>query len=335
MIWEPHPMHDHSSDGFIHPHVFLGRHHAANERRTLIVVALTSAMMVAEIGGGAIFGSMAVIADGLHMSTHAAALGVAALAYVYARRHASDPRFAFGTGKFGDLAAFASGLALAMVALFIAYEAIGRLIHPRPIAYDEALALAAIGLCVNLASAWLLRDEDHDHARHAHLHDDPADHHAHHHAHGDAPRHSHSDTDHNLRAAYVHVIADAATSLLAIGGLFLARNLRLIWMDPVVGLVGTAVILSWAYGLLRDAGGILLDVTPDERLCEAIKSRLETDGDFVSDLHLWRLGPGHRAAIISIVSDHPKSPQEHKARLADLPGLSHVTIEVLTCPGTR
>jgi cation diffusion facilitator family transporter len=314
-------MHDHSLDGFTHSHVFLGRHHAANERRTLIVVALTAVMMVAEILGGAIFGSMALIADGLHMSTHAAALGIAALAYIYARRHADDPRFAFGTGKFGDLAAFASGLALAMVALLIAYESIGRLIHPRGIAYDEALALAALALCVNLASAWLLRDD------HAHHHDPRRDHeHPHNHD------HSHADTDHNLRAAYIHVLADAATSLLAVGGLFLARNFGLIWMDPLVGLVGTGVILNWAYGLLRDAGGVLLDVMPDDRLREKIKARLETEGDFVSDLHLWRLGPGHRAAVISIVSDHPRSPQDHKARLADLPGLSHVTIEVLTCP---
>ena len=231
-------MHDHSLDGFTHAHVFLGRHHAANERRTLFVVCLTAAMMVAEIVGGAIFGSMALIADGFHMSTHAAALGVAALAYVYARRHADDPRFAFGTGKFGDLAAFASGLALAMVALLIAYELIGRLIHPRSIVYDEALAIAGLGLCVNLASAWLLRD---DHA------------HSHHHDHGGDHDHAHSDTDHNLRAAYVHVLADAATSLLAIGGLFLARNFGLVWMDPLVGLAGCCVILSWAYGLVRDS----------------------------------------------------------------------------------
>ncbi|HKH81948.1 MAG TPA: CDF family Co(II)/Ni(II) efflux transporter DmeF [Methylovirgula sp.] len=311
-------MHDHSLDGFTHPHVYLGRHHAANERRTLIVVGLTAAMMVAEIGGGALFGSMALIADGLHMSTHTAALGVSALAYVYARRHADNPRFAFGTGKFGDLAAFASGLALAMISLLIAYECIGRLIHPLAIAYDEALAIAAVALCVNLASAWLLRDDHEHHHDHDHDHD-----------------HDHSQADHNLRAAYIHVLADAATSLLAIFGLFLARNFGLIWMDPVVGLAGCCVILSWAYGLLRDSGGVLLDVTPDDRLREAIKARLETEGDFVSDLHLWRLGPGHRAAVISIVSAHPRSPQEHKARLADLPGLSHVTIEVLTCPGAR
>jgi cation diffusion facilitator family transporter len=308
-------MHDHSFDGFTHPHVYLGRRHAANERRTLIAIALTAAMMVAEIGGGAIFGSMALIADGLHMSTHVAALGVAALAYVYARRHANDPRFAFGTGKLGDLAAFASGLVLAMVALFIGYESVIRLLAPRSIAYSDAVAIAALGLCVNLASAWLLHDDHHEHMPH------------------DGHRNDH--TDHNLRAAYVHVLADAATSLLAIGGLILAWIFGFVFMDPVVGLIGMGVILSWAYGLLRDAGGVLLDVTPNDHLCEAIKARLETEGDFVSDLHLWRLGPGHRAAVISIVSDHPKSPQEHKARLADLPGLSHVTIEVLRCPGAR
>lgn len=307
-------MHDHSLDGFTHPHVYLGRHHAANERRTLLVVALTAAMMIAEIGGGVMFGSMALIADGLHMSTHAAALGIAALAYVCARRYANDPRLAFGTGKFGDLAAFASGLALALVALLIAYESVTRLIHPRGIAYDEALAIAVLGLSINLASAWLLRDADHRDRHH---------------------RHGHDDADHNLRAAYVHVLADAATSLLAIGGLLLARNFGLVFMDPAVGLIGMGVILSWSYGLLRDSGSVLLDVTPDDHLREAIKARLETDGDFVSDLHLWRLGPGHRAAVISIVSDHPKSPQEHKARLTDLPGLSHVTVEVLRCPGTR
>ncbi|MGH6818045.1 MAG: cation diffusion facilitator family transporter, partial [Methylovirgula sp.] len=193
----------------------------------------------------------------------------------------------------------------------IGYESVTRLIHPRAIAYDDALVIAALGLSVNLVSAWLLRDT-HPHAHHRHA--------------------AHDDADHNLRATYVHVLADAATSLLVIGGLLLVRNFGLVFMDPAVGLIGTAFILSWAYGLLRDSGSVLLDVTPDDHLCEAIKARLETEGDLVSDLHLWRLGPGHRAAVISIVSDHPKSPQEHKARLADLPGLSHVTIEVLRCP---
>ncbi|HLH11316.1 MAG TPA: CDF family Co(II)/Ni(II) efflux transporter DmeF [Methylovirgula sp.] len=329
--------HDHSADGFVHPHVFLGADHEGNERRSLLVVALTAAMMVAEIIGGAIFGSVALIADGLHMSTHAAALGVTALAYVLARRHVNDPRFAFGTGKFGDLAAFASGLALAMVALLIAYESISRLIHPHAIAYNEALAIAGLGLCVNLASAWLLGAGPHEHHHHHHHGHDHHEHDHHEHDHHDHSGHAHaqSDADHNMRAAYVHVLADAATSLLVIAGLLMARIFGFVWMDPVVGLIGVCVILSWAFGLLRDSGSVLLDVTPDDQLCATIKRRLETEGDFVSDLHLWRLGPGHKAAVISIVSDHPKPPEEHKARIADLPGLSHVTIEVHPCPGAR
>jgi cation diffusion facilitator family transporter len=330
-------MHDHANDGLSHQHVFLGAHHAANERRTLAVVALTVAMMVAEIVGGLLFHSLALIADGLHMSTHAAALGVSAFAYSYARHHAHDPRFAFGTGKVGDLAAFTSGLALAMVALFIAYESVNRFFAPQPIAYNEALLLAAAGLCVNVASAWMLRDShDHHHGHvrgqthtndhgHSHSHDD------HRHDHG----HDHADQDLNLRSAYVHVIADAAVSILVIVALLLARALNWTWLDPVVGLVGSAVIISWAYGLLRDAGVVLLDMTADEKMKEQIRTRLETNGDFVSDLHLWRVGPGHRAAMISLVSSNPRPVEVCKAVLADLPGLSHVTIEVLTCPNAQ
>ncbi len=319
-------MHDHASDGLSHPHVFLGAQHAANERRTLAVVALTVAMMIGEIVGGLLFGSMALIADGLHMSTHAAALGVSAFAYYYARRHADDSRFAFGTGKVGDLAAFTSGLALAIVALFIAYESIGRFFAPQPIAYGEALALAGLGLCVNVASAWLLRGS---HAHHGHMHgnvDDQTHDHDHDHAHG------HGDQDLNLRSAYIHVIADAAVSIFVIVALLLARAFGWAWLDPAVGLVGAVVIVSWAFGLLRDAGGVLLDMTPDEKMKDIIRSRLETNGDFVSDLHLWRVGPGHRAAMVSVVSSNPEPAEALRARLADLPGLSHVTIEVLTCP---
>lgn len=325
-------MHDHANDGLSHPHVFLGAHHAANERRTLAVVVLTIAMMVAEIAGGLLFHSMALIADGLHMSTHAAALGVSAFAYSYARHHVNDPRFAFGTGKVGDLAAFTSGLALAMVAIFVAYESVTRFFSAQPIAYDEALALAAAGLCVNVASAWLLRgahDHDHGHAHgHSHGHSQTHDHEH------DNP-HDHGDKDLNLRSAYIHVIADAAVSILVIAALLLARAFNWTWLDPVVGLVGAAVIISWAFGLLRDAGGVLLDMTPDEKMKETIRARLETNGDFVSDLHLWRVGPGHRAAMISLVSSRPRPAEACKAALADLPGLSHVTIEVLTCPNAH
>jgi cation diffusion facilitator family transporter len=315
-------VHDHASDGLSHPHVYLGEHHAANERRTLAVVVLTIAMMIGEIVGGLLFHSMGLLADGLHMSTHAAALGVTAFAYSYARQHVNDPRFAFGTGKVGDLAAFTSGLGLAMVALLIAYESAVRFFNPQPILYNEALMLATLGLGVNVASAWLLRgSHSHGHA-HSHAHDD--DDHAH--------DHHHHDQDLNLRAAYMHVMADAAVSILVIAALLFARVFGWVWLDPFVGLVGSAVIVSWAYGLLRDAGGMLLDMTPDEKMKETIRTRLETDGDWVCDLHLWRLGPGHRAAVISVVSSSPKPAEEHRARLADLPGLSHVTVEVLTCP---
>ena len=327
-------MHDHANDGLNHSHIFLGVEHAANEKRMLAVVALTCVMMVGEIVGGLAFRSIALVADGLHMSTHAAALGISAFAYWYARRHANDPRFAFGTGKVGDLAAFTSGLALAMVALLIAYEAISRFFSPQPIAYVEALALASLGLCVNIASAWLLRnDHDHGHGHshgHSHDHDHSPGEHAHDHDHDHAR--DHGDQDLNLRSAYVHVIADAAVSILVIGALLLARAFGWNWLDPVVGLVGSVVIISWAYGLLRAAGSVLLDMTPDESMKDTIRARLETDGDYVSDLHLWRVGPGHRAAMISLVSSNPRPAEAHKAALADLPGLSHVTIEVLTCP---
>src|ERR1700733_13646264 len=193
--------HEHSIDPFRHDHIYLGEHHERNERKTWIVIALCSAMMVAEIAGGLFFGSMALIADGMHMSTHAGALLIAALAYTYARRHAKDRRFAFGTGKLGELAAYSSALILAMIALLIGYESVSRLISPVAINFDQALPIAGLGLCVNLLSAWLLRD-DHDHAHgHDHSHDEP-DHH-----HEDDRGHKH---DLNMRAAYVHVIADGA-----------------------------------------------------------------------------------------------------------------------------
>jgi cation diffusion facilitator family transporter len=317
-------MHAHTLDRFTHEHVFLGAQHERNERRVWLVVALTFTMMVAEITGGTLFGSLALVADGWHMSTHAAALSISALAYLYARRHARDPRFAFGTGKLGDLAGFASAIVLAMIALLIGYESVNRLLHPVPIAYGEAVAIAVLGLAVNLASAWLLGDE-HDH-HHGHGHD-------HHHDHDHAPHHHAHDL--NLRSAYVHVLADAATSVLAILGLLAAGLLHWTFMDPVVGLVGTGVILSWAWGLIRDAGAVLLDTVPDPALASAIRDRLEVEGDRVSDLHLWRVGPGHNAAVVALVSDHPLPAGAYKARLAALPGLSHVTVEVEPCPGAH
>jgi len=321
-------MHAESLDPWRHEHVFLGPHHQRNERRSWGVVALCGTMMSAEIVGGWLWGSMALVADGLHMSTHAGALVIAGSAYAYARRHASDERFAFGTGKLGDLAAFSSAIVLAMIALLIGYESLGRLFQPVPIAFDQAIPLATLGLAVNLVSAWLLHEERPDGAsasrRHAHGYEHA--HHDHHHPHD-------HHADHNLRAAYVHVMADAAVSVLAVIGLTTGRVLGWVWLDPAMGLVGMAVILNWSWSLVRVSGAVLLDVRP-EGIARAIVDRLEAGRtDRIADLHLWRIGPGHHAAVVSIVCDRPEPPAAYKARLADIAGLSHVTIEVLACPG--
>jgi len=312
-------MHTDSLDTWRHEHVFLGAEHDRNERRSWAVVALCAAMMTAEILGGWLWGSMALIADGLHMLTHAAALVVAAVAYAYARRHAQDQRFVFGTGKLGDLAAFANALILAMIALLIGYESVERLIHPVAIAFDEAIPLAALGLGVNLLTAWLLWD---DHDAHHHMAENDDDHNRHHNA------------DHNLRAAYVHVVADAAVSLLALLGLTAGRTFGWVWMDPVMGIVGMLVIANWSWNLIRVSGAVLLDMQPRNGIAREIARRLEAGfDDRVSDLHFWRLGPGHNAAVVSLVSDRPEPPLAYKARLAGIPGLSHVTVEVHPCPG--
>jgi cation diffusion facilitator family transporter len=319
-------MHTHSLDQRVHDHVFLGEKHEENERRTWFVVALTLVMMVGEIAAGSIFGSMALLADGWHMGTHAAALGIAGAAYLFARRQAGNARFSFGTGKFGDLAAFSSAIILGMVAVQIAYESVLRLISPVPIVYGEAIAVACLGLAVNLVSAWLLRDShDHHHGHaHEHDHDHDSDDHDHH-------GHDHHHRDNNLRAAYIHVLADAATSVLAISALVIAMFSGWNRVDPAVGIVGSFVIASWAYTLIRDAGRVLLDVSVDNRLEQAIRARLEAGDDRVTDLHVWQLGPGHCAVVISLVSDAPLQPAIYKERLHDLKGLSHVTVEVERC----
>jgi cation diffusion facilitator family transporter len=325
-------MHTHSMDSFRHSHVFLGEAHERNERRTWAVIALCAAMMAAEIVGGLLFGSVALIADGLHMSTHAGALLIAALAYTYSRRHADDSRLAFGSGKFGDLAAFTSAIILAVIALAIGYEGVERLIRPVPIAFDQAIPIAAAGLIVNLLSAYLLRDDRGHHAYdHSPVHDHDHAHEGDDHGH----EHVHIHRDHNLRAAFVHVAADAAVSMLVIIGLVAARRFGWLWIDPAISLVATLVILSWSWTLVRSSGAILLDVCPDPTLARRIAACLEQGSDRISDLHVWRLGPGHLAAVISLVTDEPHPPEHYKARLSGLPGLSHVTIEVLPCPGTH
>jgi cation diffusion facilitator family transporter len=400
----------------LHSHVFLSEDHQKSERKTWAVIWLCSAMMVLEIVGGWLFGSIALIADGLHMSTHAGALLLAALAYTYARRYADDPRFTFGTGKLGDLAGFTSAIILAMIALLIGYEAISRLFEPVPIHFTEAIPIAVLGLAVNVASAWLLsggHDHGHGHGHnhgHDHAHDDEETHriatddgdvilevfedgvpprfrfhsesggiklsaaaasvetvrpdgtrqvftledrggylesveeipepHAfranvrlgaqtyplsfeeHEHAHGSAAR------DHNMRAALVHVMADAAVSVLVIVGLLLARALGWLWMDPLAGIIGACVIASWSFGLIRDTGAILLDMNPDRRMADNLKRSIEDEGDRLVDLHLWRLGPGHLGAIVSVATAKPQEEQYYRAKLARFRSLSHLTIEV-------
>ena len=332
-------MHSQSLSSWQHDHVFLGERHGRNENRTWIVVLITLAMMAVEIVGGSIFQSMALVADGWHMATHAAALAIAAFGYRFARQHLHDSRFSFGTGKFGELAAFTSAISLALVAIFIAVESVDRLLNPVAIRFNEAIAIAVVGLAVNLLCAWLLRDDHHHHGhsdrhRHGgHGHEDRHEHRHGDHAHHDhIHRHGHAAHDHNLRAAYIHVLSDALTSILAIVALVTARAKGWVWMDAAVGIVGAGVIAVWAASLIRASGAVLLDMVPDPSLLRQARARLEIDGDRVSDLHLWRLGPGHSALIAVIVSDTPEAPEFYKRRLAGLSGLSHVTIEVQACP---
>ena len=405
--------HANTASALRHSHVFLGEGHERSERKTWAVIWLCGAMMIAEIVGGLLFGSIALVADGLHMSTHAGALLLAALAYTFARKHASDPRFTFGTGKFGDLAGFTSAIILAMIALLIGYEAVKRFAAPVPIHFAQAIPIAVLGLAVNIASAWLLSGGEHHHHHHgfglghAHDHDEtrrivtgggavllevfeedtpprfrlrsetaalpaagsawietvradgarqhfsfvnhggylqsaeeipephdftatlniageahPVMFEEHDHAHGAA------DRDNNMRAAVIHVLADAAVSVLVIVGLLLARTFGWLWMDPLAGIVGACVIASWSYGLIRDTGAILLDMTPDKRMAENLRQMVEADGDQLTDLHLWRLGPGHLGAIVGIATEQGRGPDYYRSKLARFPSLSHLTIEV-------
>jgi cation diffusion facilitator family transporter len=394
-----------------HSHVFLGARHETSERRTWAVIWLCGAMMVAEIVGGLLFGSIALVADGMHMSTHAGALLLAALAYSYARRHANDPRFTFGTGKCGDLAGFTSAIVLALIALLVGYESINRILAPVPIHFAEAIPIACLGLGVNVVSAWLLSGGEHHHHSHGAEHDG----HVHNETHriatqdgvmilqvfedGVPPRfrlraetgpalsqsavietvrpdgarqsfamvnsgnylesadeipephafiahvriggnehpvifeeHEHAHTpahrDNNMRAALIHVIADATVSAAVIVGLLLARAFGWLWMDPLAGIVGACVIASWSYGLIRDTGAILLDMNPDRRMADDLRQTIESDGDTLADLHLWRLGPGHLGAIVSICTRQQRNPGYYRARLAPFHSLSHLTIEV-------
>jgi cation diffusion facilitator family transporter len=311
--------HHHSRLNNRHNHIFLGQNHQRNERRTWAVIAVTTAMMVVEIVAGHLFGSMALTADGWHMSTHAGAILVSALAYSLARRHASNHRFTFGTGKFGDLAAFASAMFLGLVAIIIAWESAWRMLEPVSINFSEAILVASVGLVVNLVCAVLLHD-GHHHTGHDHKHHD----HAHHDHAG-----SHGGVDRNLRAAYVHVLADALTSVLAIVALVLASFYGWLWLDPLIGIVGAVVIGSWAYGLIRDSGLVLLDFVPaSEDLPDEIRTIIAKENADIVDLHVWQLGPGHHGAIVSLVAKQPHSPAYYREKLSAIHDLSHVTVEV-------
>lgn len=313
-----------SDESWFETHNFLGSQHDKHERRTWMVVGLTAVTMVVEIAAGSWFNSMALLADGWHMATHAGALGLSALAYRFARRHARNPRFTFGTGKVGDLAAYSSGIILAVAAIMIAWESVTRLVNPLPIAFDQAILVAVLGLLVNFVSAAMLW------SRHGHSHDHGHDHErAHDHGHG-------HHADHNIRAAFMHVVADALTSVLAIMALVVGLVFGAVWLDPLIGVVGAAVILHWSIGLMRDTGGILLDMEAGGDLAARIRSEIEAkDGDRVADLHVWRVGPGHFAAIVAIVTPRATDAGELKTSLKARYPLAHLTVEVLATAPPR
>lgn len=310
-----HAHHDHApspasmdgEDSHYFDHIYLSDGHDKNARRTLWVVWLTAATMVVEIVAGWMTGSMALLADGFHMATHAGALAVAAAAYRYARRHARNPRFTFGTGKVGDLSGFASALLLGVMALFIAIESGMRFLEPVQVAFGEATLVAIVGLVINIISAFLL---GHDHS------------HDHDHGHGDDHQHGHADN--NLRAAYVHVLTDALTSVLAIAALLAGRYLGWWWLDPAVGILGSIVIARWAWGLMKDTAAILLD-TAEPALTAKVRALAQAEGATIRDLHVWRIGPHAHAVILSLAPG--ANGAAVRARLHALPRMAHVTVE--------
>lgn len=296
-----------------HDHHFLSDRQQVNERRTWWVIILTASAMGVEIVSGWVFGSMALLADGWHMASHASAMGITAMAYYLARKHKDNPEFTFGTGKIGDLAGYSSALMLLIIAVFMAYESVKRIFYPVDIHFAEAMGVAIFGLVVNLASAFILNEG----AGHHHEHD----------------HHGHHDHDHNLRAAYFHVLADAVTSILAIAALGLGMLFGWSFLDPVMGIVGALLISHWAVGLMRESGSVLLDRSGDKRIMRKIREAVEKVDDVsIVDLHLWRLGLGHYSAIISLESGNGHSPDFFKRRMGDIRGLSHLTIEVNANP---
>ena len=309
-----------------HAHDFGQGVRRSAEQRTMVVIAITGIMMVAEIAAGLFFGSMALLADGLHMASHAAALSISVFAYVYARRHAYDPGYCFGTGKANALGGFSGAVLLVVFALLMAGESLDRLAHPVPIAFSQAILVAVLGLIVNGASMFILGDADHEHrpGGHEHRHDD-SDH-----------GHAHDHSDHNLRSAYLHVLADALTSLLAIFALLAAKYLHMAWMDPLMGIVGAIMVARWSLGLLRQTSAVLLDRQAPTQILQAVRDGIERhDDNRIADLHLWSVGPGIYAAIVSVISQAPRPPDWYKSLIPGGLGLVHVTVEVHRCPGDK
>lgn len=304
-------MHTESLERWRHDHVFDQDIKRAGETRTLLVVAITAAMMVVEIVAGLVYGSMALLADGLHMASHAAALSISVAAYVISRRMAADGRFAFGVGKINTLAGFASAVMLLGFAVAMVTESADRLVHPVNIVFDSALLVAVIGLVVNGGSAWVLASSPHEHGHH----------HDHHHHH-----------DHNLRAAYLHVLADALTSVLAIAALLAGKYFGAVWLDAAMGIVGALLVTRWSFGLIRDSSRVLLDHQAGPEVLDRVREAIEGgSSDRISDLHVWSIGHGIYAAEIVVVTHEPRPPGHYKARLPRETGIVHATVEVHHC----
>jgi cation diffusion facilitator family transporter len=312
-----------------HDHSFGQDQRRPGERKTQLVIAITALMMVVEIAAGVLFGSMALLADGLHMASHAVALSINAYAYVYARRHAHDASYSFGTGKVNTLGGFTGAILLAAFALLMVSESVQRLVVPVPIAFDQAIFVAVVGLIVNGVSMFILgHHHDHDHGQHDHHDDhDHDDHHHHHHDHDH--EHEHAEQDHNLVSAYLHVLADALTSLLAIVALLAAKYFGFTWMDPLMGIVGAVLVARWSFGLLKATSAVLLDRSAAPEVCTAVREGIErVDGNRVADLHVWCIGLNLYSVLLTVVSPQPRPPDYYKTLLPHGLNIVHATVEV-------
>ena len=324
-------MHQHELSRWQHAHTFEQDAKRPAEAAVRWVIAITVVTMAIEIASGVVFSSMALLADGIHMATHAIALALAAAAYVLARRLAGDARFSFGSGKLNALAGFTGGLLLALFALATAAESCRRLLTPVTIDFNQAILVAVLGLCVNAGCALLLREDDH-HPHHAH-----GDHsHAHDHSHGHKQPPMASDSvrrgDLNLRAAYLHVVADLLTSVLAIAALLAAKLFDAVWADPLVGVLGAVVVGRWCWDLLADSIAVLLDRQASASVHQMVAIAIEADGDArVADLHIWSIGPGIHACALTVIAQAPRTPDGYRAALPQAARIVHATIEVHAC----